>query len=309
MKFRAWLARLRNGNRIQEKKNTIETPSASASFSIWSLQHSNATTTSFPSSSATDRRDSTVDNEEEMDRFPKPIQRQIPDGTVDEEEEVLRNQIEEIAAWEREEARFGDGWKDRGKDEYRGGRGYGDPYAPRRQYFPSYGYDSDDDSDLYSQPPRHVPPPPPVLRASSPPLDLYSQPPRHAHSSPPFLRVPSPPLLAPPPPPSHEPPPSPHPRITPARRNLPEACFSCIETIEPGSYVYRAGQKCSHAFCKSCLTEFVTAAVEGDGTFPPRCCKGPIDKEVVRRALDPEAWGRWKVKEEQGSSNGMFFSM
>ncbi|KAF8248345.1 hypothetical protein K440DRAFT_626172 [Wilcoxina mikolae CBS 423.85] len=288
MKFRGWLARFRNGNRIRDDEEAIdENPSASSyysSSSTWSLQHSNAkTTSSFSSASSSDRREFAVDDnhhDDDMDRFSR-MQR---DSAVDEEEEFLRRQIEEITLWEREQA-------GKGTEPYRGSGGYGDPYAPRQQYFPTYGYnyDSDsDDSDLYSRPPPRQPPaPPPLLRAPSPP----------------------PILPPPPPPPPSPPPPSPHPRITPARRNLPEQCVSCTEIIAPGSHVYHAGQKCNHAFCKSCLVEFVMANVEGDGTFPPRCCRGPIDKEVVRRVLDTEAWGRWEEREMQGPESVMGFYM
>ncbi|KAF8544037.1 hypothetical protein BDD12DRAFT_817659 [Trichophaea hybrida] len=282
MKFRGWLAQFRNGNRFRDDRKAIdENPSTSSyySSSTWSLQHSNATTAS---SSSSDLRKFAVDDNhhDDLDR----LSRKQRDSGVDEEEEFLRRQIEEIAIWEREQA-------GKGKEQYRGSGGYGDPYAPRQQYFPTYGYNCDsdsDDSDLYSRPPpqKTPAPPPAILRASSPP-----------------------PILPPPPPPPSPPPPPPYPRITPARRNFPEQCVSCTEIIAPGDYVYHAGQKCSHGFCKSCLVEFVMANVEGDGTFPPRCCKGPIDKEVVRRVLDTKAWGRWEERERQGPGSVIGFYM
>ncbi|KAA8903165.1 hypothetical protein FN846DRAFT_891225 [Sphaerosporella brunnea] len=112
-------------------------------------------------------------------------------------------------------------------------------------------------------------------QGASPPPPPPPPPPTPSHSAPAAAAAPVPPSLVG--------------RVQQSRRLTPEKCVCCERVIT--GLIYRAGVGCNHAFCGECLKMFVMHSVNMyDATFPPRCCRLPLDLEVVRLCVEEETF-------------------
>ncbi|KAF4986598.1 hypothetical protein FGRMN_10766 [Fusarium graminum] len=69
-------------------------------------------------------------------------------------------------------------------------------------------------------------------------------------------------------------------------------CVICTDKFSP---LFLSRMPCSHEYCRECLVRLVTAALQDESLFPPRCCGQNIPVESGRW-LTPQLVGQFKAK-------------
>lgn len=76
-------------------------------------------------------------------------------------------------------------------------------------------------------------------------------------------------------------------------------CAACISDFP---FYETARCPCSHDYCRDCITELFSAAINDESLYPPRCCKKPIPLGLNRIFLPAELLGLYKAKELEYST-------
>lgn len=78
-------------------------------------------------------------------------------------------------------------------------------------------------------------------------------------------------------------------------------CVACTSDV---AFFDTVRCPCSHEYCRNCITELFSAAINDESLFPPRCCKKPIPLGLNQIFLPPKLLGTYKAKElEYGTPN------
>ncbi|KAL6870554.1 hypothetical protein J3F83DRAFT_736752 [Trichoderma novae-zelandiae] len=77
----------------------------------------------------------------------------------------------------------------------------------------------------------------------------------------------------------------------------------CIVCSEDFPFVDTLRCPCSHDYCRGCLSNYISKAIDDESIFPPRCCGQPIPIDGVNRIFIPaHLIGKYRAKELEFSS-------
>ncbi|KAG5918508.1 hypothetical protein E4U42_006829 [Claviceps africana] len=71
-------------------------------------------------------------------------------------------------------------------------------------------------------------------------------------------------------------------------------CVACASDV---AFFETVRCPCSHDYCRDCMTELFSAAVNDESMFPPRCCRIPIPLDPNRSFLSAGLLDKYKAKE------------
>ncbi|KAL7898113.1 hypothetical protein HDV63DRAFT_33721 [Trichoderma sp. SZMC 28014] len=82
----------------------------------------------------------------------------------------------------------------------------------------------------------------------------------------------------------------------------------CIVCNEDFPFVDTLRCPCSHDYCRGCLSNYISKALNDESIFPPRCCGKTIPLDGVNQIfIPPDILGKYRAKElEYGSTNRLY---
>lgn len=82
----------------------------------------------------------------------------------------------------------------------------------------------------------------------------------------------------------------------------------CLVCDEDFPFVDTLRCPCSHDYCRGCLSNYISKAINDESIFPPRCCGKTIPLDGINQIFIPaEILGKYRAKElEYGSTNRLY---
>jgi E3 ubiquitin-protein ligase RNF144 len=76
-------------------------------------------------------------------------------------------------------------------------------------------------------------------------------------------------------------------------------CCACMEVVRSKNVLTLRCKPEAHGYCRECLVDLFTSAIDNPTLFPPRCCKLPIPLDICRVLLPKELMKKFDLKVEE----------